>query len=171
MHRPKRVLIVCTGNVCRSPMAYGLLRHYLAQKGLDQEVVVETAGTHALDNQPPTRLAQEVMAARGIDITDHRARTATPEMLAQADVILVMSEQQRQTLFHRLPDALPRILLLSELVGEHKDIPDPYGGPREEYEMTAALLETYITRGLPALLRRLGLTVPDPPAEDASGER
>lgn len=158
MEAPKRVLLVCTGNVCRSPMAYGLLRDRLAKMGLDRRVVVETAGTFALDNQPPTRLAQEVLASRGIDISHHRARTATPDILGQADLIIVMSEQQRQTIFHRAPHVLSRVYLLSELAGEHKDIPDPYGGSREEYEMTAAMIETYIERGLSTLLERLGIT-------------
>ncbi len=157
---PKRVLIVCTGNVCRSPMAYGLLRWRLAQLGLDQEVVVETAGTYALETQPPARLAQEVLAEQGIDISHHRARTVTRDLLEAADLIIVMAEQHRQTIFHRVPHVLPRVLLLSELAGEHRDIPDPYGGPREEYEMTAAMIDTYIERGLPRLLKRLGLTMP-----------
>ena len=162
MTEPKRVLIVCTGNVCRSPMAYGLLRRRLEALGLGDLIQVETAGTHALDHQPPTPLAQEVIAERGYDISHHRARTATPEILEQADLILVMTEAHRQAIFHRLPRVLPRVLLLSELAGEHRDIPDPYGGPREEYEMTAAMIETYIERGLPRLLKRLGIPLPQP---------
>ena len=143
-------------------MAYGLLQRRLAELGLDREVVVETAGTYALETQPPARLAQEVLAEQGIDISHHRARTVTQEMLEQADLILVMAEQHRQTIFHRVPKVLPRVLLLSELAGEHRDIPDPYGGPREEYEMTAAMIDTYIERGLPRLLRRLGVSMPHP---------
>ncbi len=153
----KRVLIVCTGNVCRSPMAYGLLRHHLARHGLSERVEVETAGTYALDDQPPSRGAQVVLAQRGIDISHHRARTLTVDLLRAADLVIVMTEDHRRSIFYLAPASLRKVVLLSELVGEHQDIPDPYGGPREAYEATAALIEDYITRGLPNLLRRLGV--------------
>ncbi len=158
---PKTVLIVCTGNICRSPMAYGLLKAKLDRLGLSPHIRVETAGTFALDGEPPSPEAQRVLAERGIDISHHRARTVTPEMLRRADLVIAMTERHRRSLFFLLPEAGVKILLLSELVGEHKDIKDPYGGPYEGYVRTADLLEDYLERGLPTLLSRLDVSPPD----------
>ena len=159
--RPPRVLIVCTGNICRSPMAYGLLRARLEQAGLADRVRVETAGTYALEGESPSPGAQRAMAARGIDISQHRGRMVTREMLLDADLIVVMTEAHRNSLFHLAPEALKNIYLLSELAGEHRDIPDPYGGPPEAYEAVAAMLETYVERALPRLLQYLGISEPE----------
>ena len=169
--KPKRVLIVCTGNICRSPMAYGLLRAYLQEQGLDQAIVVETAGTHALVNEPPSAPGQKILAERGIDISHHRARQVTPQLLRDADVVLVMEEAHRRSLFYLAPQHLGKILLLSELVGEHQDVEDPYGQPEEMYRKTAALLDRYIREGFPTLLKHLGMehqeqaSTPDPGGE------
>ncbi len=164
---PRRVLIVCTGNICRSPMAYGLLRARLERAGLSDLIHVETAGTYALEGEPPSLGARRAMAARGIDISHHRGRMVTREMLLDADVILVMTEAHRSSLFHLAPEALKNVFLLSELAGEHRDIPDPYGGPQEAYEAVAAMLETYIERAWPRLLRHLDIPQPATTEEES----
>lgn len=123
------------------------------------QIVVETAGTYALEGEPPSPGAQRALAARGIDISHHRARLVTRDMLLSADLILVMTEAHRNSLFHLAPEALKKIYLLSELAGEHRDIPDPYGGPQEAYDAVAAMLENYITRSFPRLLQYLNLSV------------
>jgi len=138
-------------------MAMGILRDRLTRMGLDNSIAVHAAGVYALDGQPPTRGAQRVLAAREIDISAHRAQTVTLEDLQQADLIIVMTDAHRRSLFYLAPDSLHKVLLLSELVGEHVDIPDPFGGPIEEYEAVASVLEDYIDRGLPTILERLGV--------------
>lgn len=153
----RHVLFVCTGNVCRSPMAMGILRDRLSRIGLDNSITVHAAGVYALEGQPPTRGAQSVLAAREIDISAHRAQTVTPEHLQEADLIIVMTDAHRRSLFYLAPESLHKVLLLSELVGEHADIPDPFGRPIEEYEAVANVLEDYIDRGLPTILERLGV--------------
>ncbi len=154
--KPKTVLIVCTGNICRSPMAYGLLQEKLRQRGLSDRIRVETAGTFALEGEPPSPEAQRVLAERGIDISHHRGRQVTSQVLRDADVILVMTERHRKSLFYLLPEAVHKVFLLSELVGRHEDIADPYGGPYEGYVKTAQVLDEYLEQGLPTLLEILG---------------
>lgn len=90
------ILFVCFGNICRSPMAEGIARDFIARR-YDRArplVGVSSAGVGAQDGNPPTQEAVEVMAARGIDIGSHRARNVTREILEAADLVLTMEERQ-----------------------------------------------------------------------------
>ncbi|MBC8449462.1 MAG: low molecular weight protein arginine phosphatase [Chloroflexi bacterium] len=156
--RPQRVLIVCTGNVCRSPVATGLLCQRLAADGLAGEVMVHSAGTWGLDGEPASAHAVRVMAERGVDIGEHRARTLRPYDVAAADLILTMEERHRRSIFHIQPAALRKVFLLSEMAGEHGDVEDPYGLPIEAYRDGADELTRLISQGYQEILRRLGLS-------------
>jgi len=156
--RPRRILVVCTGNVCRSPIAAGLLRHRLAEDGLDGAVEVRSAGLWGLDGEPASAHAVQVMAERGVDISDHRARTLREHDVAAADLILTMEERHRRSIFYVQPAALRKVFLLSEMAGEHGDVDDPYGLPIEAYRDGADELTRLISQGYPEILRRLGLS-------------
>lgn len=156
----KRVLIVCTGNVCRSPMAMGLLRQRLQEDGLGDAVEVLSAGVYALDDNPASEPGVEVLAERGIDIRDHRARTVTERDIADADLVLVMEEGHRRTLFYNYPALLGKIFLLSEMSGDYRDIKDPYRQPKEEYAACAQEMDKLLADGYPAILRRLRVQRP-----------
>lgn len=156
--RPRRILIVCTGNVCRSPMAAGLLRQRLASDGLAGAVVVHSAGLWGLDGEAAGAHAVQVMAERGVDISEHRARTLREHDVAAADLILTMEESHRRAIFYILPAALSKVFLLSEMAGEHDDVADPYGLPLEAYRASADELARLISQGYPEILRRLGLS-------------
>ena len=137
---PKRMLFVCTGNSCRSVMAQGLMRHALAQAGA-AAVSVESAGTFAITGMTPTRETQRVLADAGIDCSAHRARALTPEMIAEADLILVMEPSHLHEVLRRVPDARSKTHLLKtyglpeeELVVSPY-VPDPIGKPLEVYEV------------------------------------
>jgi Protein-tyrosine-phosphatase len=138
-------------------MAWGLLQDKLAKRGLQERIQVETAGTFALEGKPPTPEGQAVLAERGIDISTHRARTVNVGMLRAADLVIVMAEEHRKSLFYHDPASLHKILLLSELAGDHRDIEDPYGRSRDAYEATAEIIDRYLETGLEAMLRRLGI--------------
>ncbi len=153
----KRILLVCTGNVCRSPMAMGLLRQRLAEDGLADRVAVSSAGIWGLDGEPASGPGVEVLAERGVDISDHRAHTIDAQDIAQADLVLVMEEAHRRSLFYSYPNMLSKVFLLSEMAGEYGDVRDPYRRPKEEYARCADELTRLIDKGYVNILRRAGV--------------
>jgi protein-tyrosine phosphatase len=146
------ILFVCTGNICRSPMAVGLLRQRLSQEGLASQFKVFSAGVWALDNHPASDKAIAVMAERGIDINDHIAHTITYDDIAEAELILVMSREHADVIRNTWPQYAWKVHRLSEMVGKRKDIQDPYGSTVTAYRACADTLSTYIEEGLERIL-------------------
>lgn len=151
----KTILFVCTANICRSPMAAGLMRRRIAEQGLADEVQVISAGVWAEEGYQASKHAVTVLGQRSVDLTGHVSQRVTPTLLDQASIILVMEEAHRRSIFYLAPQHLSKIFLLSEMTGEHADVADPFGGPLEGYVTTAGLLENLIDAGLPKILRRL----------------
>ena len=167
----KHVLLICTGNVCRTPMALGILRQRIAQAGLDDQIEVSSAGVFGLDGSPASGPGVEVMADRGIDISDHVAHTVTQQDVAQADLVLVMEEGHRRSLFYDHPQYLAKVFLLSEMSGDYGDVEDPYRRPKAEYERCADRLTLLIDQGFPNILRRLEVSSDCQPAHSACFDR
>jgi protein-tyrosine-phosphatase len=146
------ILFVCTGNLCRSPMAAGLLRRRLADKGLDTRYQAMSAGVWAVDGNPASQNAVMVMAERGIDISDHIAHTINADDVAGADLILVMSREHQQVISSTWPQYKWKVYRLSEMAGKRQDIVDPYTGPLQEYRTCADTIADYIDRGLQKII-------------------
>lgn len=146
------ILFVCTGNICRSPMAAGLLRKRLAAEGLDGRYEVASAGVWALDDHPASKNAVGVMAERGIDIGQHVAHTITAQDMSAAALILVMSREHEQMLRNTWPQYAWKVHRLSEMVGKRRDIEDPFRGPLEAYRECADTIADYIDRGFERIL-------------------
>ena len=151
------ILVVCTANRCRSPMAVGLLRGMLQEVGLADRVAVTSAGVWAADGEEAAPLGVELLEERGVDIRDHRSRGLGYRDILVADLILVMEEAHRNSIYHWAPASLSKVMLLSELVGKHRDIPDPFGQERDQYESVLAEMEGYLARGWETLLRQVGV--------------
>ncbi len=146
------ILMVCTGNLCRSPMAMGLLRQRLAEEGLDDRYQVRSAGVWAVEGRPASENAVTVMAERDVDIGDHIARSITAADVAEAELILVMSREHAQMIRNTWPQYDWKIHRLSEMAGKRQDVRDPYGSPIEEYRDCADVLEDYIEQGFDRIL-------------------
>ncbi|SDH43466.1 low molecular weight protein-tyrosine-phosphatase [Variovorax sp. OV700] len=127
------VLVVCIGNICRSPMAEVLLAKTLPQ------ITVSSAGTGALIGHPADPIAQALMAERGLDLGYHRARQVTQAMCVEADLILTMDEGQRRHIENNYPLTRGRVFRLAETA--KLNIPDPYRMGQEAFEHALQLID------------------------------
>ena len=141
------VLMVCTGYLCRSPMAEGLLQARLTRDEVRQDWQVASAGVWTVDGRPASAYAVEEMSQRGIDLNDHHSRNVTREMMSKADLVLTMTRSHTEALGAAFPAYAHKVYLLSEMTGQMYDIADPYGGTRQEYAHTARELEQLIANG------------------------
>jgi protein-tyrosine phosphatase len=145
-NRPKRVLFVCLGNICRSPTGEGLLRHVLAQRGLAGEIEVDSAGTGAWHvGEGPDRRMSRAAAGRGYRL-EGAARQVTAEDFRRFDLIVAMDRQNLADLEALAPPPAERpaeLRLFSHFLppGAPADVPDPYYGGDTGFERVIDLVE------------------------------
>ena len=152
----KTILLVCTANQCRSPMAEGLMRHKLEREGRAGEIRAASAGVDALDGCRATENSIQAMAARGIDISGHRSRATTDKILQDAALILTMERAHANVLQALFPAHAERVHLLAQMTGLESDVADPVGSPLEDYRRTAQEIENLIELGYHRMMQLIG---------------
>lgn len=158
MSAPRRVLMVCMGNICRSPTAEGVLRHKLRAAGLEARVLVDSAGTHAYhEGEPPDHRAIQHARQRGYDLSPLRARRICEADFEKFDLILAMDWHNFGLLEEDCPPGhRAKLKRLTEFAVRHDSpvVPDPYYSGADGFERVLDLIEDACD-GLLAHLRRV----------------
>ncbi|MCL1853391.1 MAG: low molecular weight protein arginine phosphatase [Peptococcaceae bacterium] len=138
-----KILFVCTGNTCRSPMSAAL-----ANRAFGEKYAVLSAGIDACGGEPASPQAIQVMQKRGIDLSGHKSRRLTLPMLAEADVVVTMTTGQQELVLRLAPEFRGKVFLLGQLAGagDAANVADPWGGCVTSYEECAAEIEGFVDK-------------------------
>lgn len=145
------ILIVCTANICRSPLVEAIVRRDLHAAG-HSDWTVSSAGTWAQQARPAARYSQQIATRIGLDISEHIAQEVTGELIADSDLVLVMTDSHKEPLQIEFSADREKIYKLSEMAGKKYDVVDPYGGPPEGYEDMYIDVSNLITDGMPKII-------------------
>lgn len=131
----KKVLFVCTANVCRSPMAEKLFARAVEKSSLPLKIVSYSAGLSAMDGDKASQNSMDACEEIGVDISDHRSAGLTRTSLEDASAIFCMTESHRAliNMYFELPPGYPIFLMREFIEGESKELPDPYGQDIDVY--------------------------------------
>lgn len=146
------VLVICTANICRSPVAEGLLRDRLHKQGLTHWTV-SSAGTWAQVRRGASQNSVVVMNERGLDISNHLAQMVEAKHLREADLVLCMETGHAEALRAEFHQYAPKVYLLTEMAGRNYSINDPYGQSLSAYKLMANEVEEIIDEGLEEIIR------------------
>ena len=158
MNKIKKILFVCTANICRSPMAETILKEKLKNSGMT-DISVSSAGLMDMKGGRAREEALKIIGGLGVDISKHRSRHLAGDMVKEADMIIVMEADHRDKILSEYPDVKDKVFLLSSFgnqKGMETDIADPYGGTIFNYRVALREISFYID-GLMRYLRGLSL--------------
>ncbi len=138
-----RVLFVCMGNICRSPLAQGVFEDHVQRAGLEGEIEIDSAGTHAFyhEGEPPDYRAQESSHARGLDLSHQRSRMLGSEDCQNFDYILTMDEENYRRVAGICNGGAEVRPFLDYASGPETEVPDPYYGGPGGFEHALDLIE------------------------------
>ncbi len=153
----KKILLVCSGNTCRSPMAQAMLQQMLRNTH-NKEITVKSAGLYTSDGLPASEAARLVMEEMGLDLSGHTSQKVNEALMAETELVLTMTEEQRQNLAAAFPQKKQQIFTLGEFSGQPGgDIDDPYGMDLEKYRKVSQELEEILIRVLNILINQKNL--------------
>jgi protein-tyrosine-phosphatase len=155
------ILLVCTGNICRSPIAEGFLRQMLAERGIDG-VEVASAGVSGLDGYPAVPEAVDALVERNVDISSHLARRLNRRMAESADLVIAMASGHRDALTRLAPASARRTFTLKELVYLLERLDEMPGQNRPDERMAAAVWAAASLRDQGATRDLTDEDIPDP---------
>jgi len=135
-----KLLFICTGNTCRSPMAEGLAREMFGDS-----VQVSSAGMEACVGECANTYAIEVLKERNVHLSRHRSRRISVELMADADWIIPMTQAQEEALSRLFPQYVEKIRFLGAWADRKRDVHDPWNGSLEVYRQTANEIEKLLS--------------------------
>lgn len=141
------ILLICTANICRSPVAAAILQDRLHKKGV-HSWVVRSAGTWAETKRGASRYSIRVMAEQGFDLNNHISHMLEEKDLQEADLVLCMESGHVEALQVEFPTYTQKVFLLSEMIGKRYNINDPYGQDLDTYRHMANEVSQIIDAGL-----------------------
>ncbi len=154
-HRMTHILIVCTANICRSPVGEVVLRTRLQERGLG-DWTVSSAGTWAQWKRGASQHSVDLMLERGLDITSHQAQRIELTHMQRSDLILCMAERHVETVKAAFPAYADKVYYLTEMAGDPYSIEDPYGGSLDEYRAMTEEVIGIIDNGLDRIIELAG---------------
>ncbi|MBS0169853.1 MAG: low molecular weight phosphotyrosine protein phosphatase [Nitrospira sp.] len=137
---PRTILVVCKGNICRSPLAEAYLKHEVEKNGLP--VAVSSAGLETSFGKPAHPLAQVVGTQKGLSLHKHATQPLHKDQVEGADLILVMEWRQRNRLVKLYPQAKGKVFLLRQFYDQTvREVADPYSGTIEDFEACFSMMK------------------------------